>query len=331
MLPKPKFCSRCGAAVETPNADGRPPQLCPACNTLLYQNPPPLAAAIVLNERREVLLVNCKRYSETARWCLPMDFAAPGESIADAALRALQERAGVEARLIRLLDTDSSSSPEHGDLLIVTFEVEKVDGQEASGEDVEELAYFPLSRHPGLGFSSNEKALRICAESHLEEWMIRDSFERLQTDDTKVMLSDALVALIRENSEQLGRQWLADIRESPTTASYAKVDPDKLSERATTALSQFSRWFSGHEADEEVAAFYYNIGRERRAQGFSNHEILGALTLLKKHIWMFAHSHSVWKRPIDVYRVLELNRRIVIFFDKAMYHTTRGFEAEPAN
>jgi ADP-ribose pyrophosphatase YjhB (NUDIX family) len=330
MLPKPKFCSQCGAAVETPDAEGQPRQLCPACDTLLYQNPPPMAASVVLNERREVLLVRCKRYSKTARWCLPMDFAAPGETIANAALRVLKERAGVEARLIHLLDANSSSSPEHGDLLIVTFEVEKVGGQERSGADVEKLAYFPLSRHPALAFSSSEKALRICAESHLEEWMIRDSFERLETDDTKVMLSDTLVALIRENSEQLGRQWIADVRESLTTASYAKVDPDKLFERATTALSQFSRWLSGHEADEEVADFYYAIGRERRAQGFSNHEILGALTLLKKHIWMFAHSQSVWKRPIDVYRVLELNRRIVVFFDRATYHITRGFEAEDA-
>ena len=330
MLAKPKYCSQCGAAVETRIVDGQPCEACPACDTLVHQNPPPLAAAVVLNERREVLLVKCKRYSETAHWCLPMDFATPGETIADAALRALKERAGVDARLIRLLDTDSSSSPEHGDLLIVTFEMEKVGGRETSGEDVEELAYFPLSRHPGLGFSSNEKALRICADSHLEEWMIRDSFERLQADDTKVMLSDALVTLIRENSDELARLWLAEARESPTTLSYAKADPDELLERITTALSQFSRWLSGREADQEVADFYFNLGSQRRAQNFTNREILSALMLLKKHIWMFARSHGVWKRPIDVYRVLELNRRIVVFFDKAMYHATRGFEAEDA-
>jgi hypothetical protein len=52
--------------------------------------------------------------------------------------------------------------------------------------------------------------------------------------------------------------------------------------------------------------------------------------LLRKHIWLFARRHGVWERPIDVYRVLELNRRIVVFFDKAMYETTRGFEAADA-
>lgn len=329
MPPTPKFCSQCGAALEGRRADDQAHDVCTACNAPVFGNPPPMAAAVVLNERREVLLVKCQR-GATDHWCLPADFATPGESIADAALRALKERAGVEARMIHLLDTDSGSSPEHGDLLIVTFEVEKVGGQETPGQDVEKLAYFPLSRHPELAFSPNEKALRICAESHLEEWMIRDSFERLQTDDAKAMLSDALVALIRESSEELGQQWLADVRKDPATAAYTRVNPDELLERATTALSQFGRWLSGHEADKEVADFYFNIGRERRAQGFRNREILSALILLKKHIWMFARDHIRLRRPIDVYRLLELNRRIVVFFDKATYQAARGFEAEDA-
>lgn len=329
MPPTAKFCSQCGAALETRRIEDRAHAVCAVCEAPVF-HPPPMAAAVVLNDRREVLLVKGQGLSEAAQWCLPMDFATPGESIADAALRALKERAGVEARPIHLLDTDSGNSPDHGDLLIITFEVEKVGGRETPGEDVEKLAYFPLSSHPGLAFGPHEKALRICAESHLEEWMIRDSFEHLETDDAKVMLSDTLIALIRENSEELSRRWLAELRENPATASYANVDSHQLLERAATALSQFSRWLSGHEADDEVAAFYHAIGRERRAQGFHNHEVLSALALLKKHIWVFAHSRCAWKRPIDVYRVLELNRRIVVFFDKATYHATRGFEAELA-
>ena len=328
MLPKPKFCSQCGAAVETRMIDGKPRDVCSACDAHVYQNPPPLAACVVLNERREVLLVKSKHDSEEATWSLPMGFAETGETIAEAAPRQLEEQTGLEARLIRLLRADSSKSPDHGDLLIVTFELEKVGGKETPGAKIETLAYFPHSRCPKLAFNAHEKALRTCADSHLEEWMIHDSFERLQTDGTKVMLSDALVGLIKDDSDEIARLWITEIREGPTTASYAKADQAKLLERASTALSQFGRWLSGHEADQEVAEFYFNIGRERRAQGFNNHEILSALMLLKKQIWIFARSRGVWKRPIDVYRVLELNRRIVVFFDKAMYHTTRGFEAE---
>ncbi len=66
---------------------------------------------------------------------------------------------------------------------------------------------------------------------------------------------------------------------------------------------------------------------ERSGQGFSAHELISSLTLLKKHVWTYTRTRGVWQRPIDVYRVLELNRRIALFFDRAIYHATLGFEA----
>ena len=179
-----------------------------------------------------------------------------------------------------------------------------------------------------MACSSHERALRICADTHLEDWAIRDSFEHLQTDDAKVMLSDALVAMIKARAGEIARVWIADICENPTTARYCNVDQEQLFERGTTALSQFGRWLSGREADQEVSDFYFEIGRQRKAEGFDAHEVLSALMLLKKHTWSFARNHGVWERPIDVYRVLELNRRIAAFFDKAIYHAARGFAAD---
>ena len=97
-------------------------------------------------------------------------------------------------------------------------------------------------------------------------------------------------------------------------------------DRGFTAVSQFGRWLKGNEADAEVRAFYRALGRERREQGFQFNELLSSLTLLRKHVWTYARSYGVWERPIDAYRVLELNRRIALFFDKALYHSARGYE-----
>jgi len=74
-----------------------------------------------------------------------------------------------------------------------------------------------------------------------------------------------------------------------------------------------------------MQSFYQMLGRDRRDNGFSLDEVLSALTLLRKQVWTHARQQGVWERPIDVYRVLELNRRIVLFFDKAIYHTALGF------
>lgn len=93
---KPKYCSQCGALVAVQVLDGRARVVCHACGSVFYENPLPVAAAIVLNDRREVLLVKRRREPHRGEWCLPMGFAELGETIADAARRELREETGVE-------------------------------------------------------------------------------------------------------------------------------------------------------------------------------------------------------------------------------------------
>jgi ADP-ribose pyrophosphatase YjhB (NUDIX family) len=323
---KPKYCSQCGGGVATRVVDDRPRFVCPACGAVFYENPLPVAAAVVLNEQREVLLVRRRREPHMGCWCLPMGFAELGETIAEAALRELREEAGLEGHIVRLLEADSLASNHYGDLLIVSFEVHKVGGREEPGDDAEAVSYFPLDQHPPLAFRANESALRACVAAHQEEWAIRDSYATLQSDVGESMLSDGLVALLQERAAEVARLWLAEVRSSPSTATYKTIASDQLLQRATRAISQFGRWLKGDEATEEVRAFYRALGQERQAQGCQVSEVLSSLTLLKKHIWNFAGAQGVWGRPIDAYRVLELNRRIAVFFDKAAYHAVRGFD-----
>jgi 8-oxo-dGTP diphosphatase len=325
---KAKYCSQCGGDVKTRVIEERPREICSKCGVVFYKNPLPVAASVVLNQDREVLLVKRKNEPHKGMWCLPIGFAELGETIAEAARRELKEETGIEAQVLRLLDTDSHESDFYGELLIVSFELEKLGGVEQAGDDAEVVSYFPLNSLPTFAFSSNEKALKACAAVHEEEWAIEDSFKRLQAGEDEELLSDALVAFIRDHSDEVTQNWLAEVQSSPTTTSYRKVDPDQLRERIPELLSQFGRWLEGDEADQGVRALYRAIGQERKAQGFALHEVLSALTLLRKHMWTYARNHGVVKRPIDVYRVMELNRRIVLFFDKALYHTARGFEAE---
>jgi len=322
---KPDYCAHCGQPVVTRVVDDRPRVVCPACETVFYENPLPVAACVVLNEHREVLLVKRKREPHKGEWCLPMGFAEMGERIADAALRELREEAGVDAIALRLLDAESFESDYYGDLLIVTFEMQKVGGNERAGDDAEEVCYFPIDAPPALAFNSNEKALRACAAAHEESWAIQDSFITLESEEDRAMLSDTLVALIEEQADEVARGWLADVRTNPTTRPYRTIDPERLLERATLAISQFGRWLKGDEPPDDVKVFYRILAHERKAQGFEVYVLLSSLTLLKKHVWTFARSQGMWERPIDMYRVLELNRRVAAFFDKAMYHAARAF------
>lgn len=325
---KPRFCAQCGAPVTTRSLQGRQRVVCSACATVFYENPLPVAATVLLNERREVLLVKRRRDPHRGQWCLPMGFAELGETIADAARRELQEETGVVGHIVQLLTADSMASDFYGDLLIVTFELTKVGGAEQAGDDAEEVGYFPISRHPPLAFAANEKAVLACCSAHQEAWAIQDSFAKLRSSESQPLLSDELAALIQEHCEELAGLWLADVRSNPTTPSYHRGDAAELLARGTQAVAELSRWLTGQTPNAKLKAFYRDVAGERKADEFALHEVLSAVALLKKQVWNFAAAHVSGGRPIDAYRLLELSRRIAVFFDLAMYQVARGYESE---
>lgn len=328
MPEPPKYCAQCGKPVEMRTCDQRQRAVCLACDKIYYDNPLPVAAALVLNECREVLLVRRAREPHRGMWCLPMGFAEMGETIAEAARRELLEEAGISARVLRLVDADSYDSDHYGDLLIVTFELEKTGGEEQAGDDADDVGYFPLGRHPPLAFRSNEHALQVCTAQHLQDWEVQDSFARLAANEDKALLCDELVSAIERQADEIVDAWLADVTQGPTTPSYHGADREPLRQCAQQAVSQFERWLKGTEAIEEVRAFYRGVGSQRHTHGFRPHEVLSSLTLLKRNIWIRARGHVVPRRALDAYCILELDRLMATFFDRAAYHILRGFDED---
>lgn len=322
---KPLYCSQCGSVMSTRPEDGRDRDVCPTCETVFYQNPLPVAASVIISPSREVLLVKRKRDPFKGMWCLPIGFAELNETIESAALRELREESGLVGRVLRLLDADSYQSDFYGDLLIVTFEVENVGGKECPGDDAETVAYFALDDIPPLAFSSNRKAVRACAAAHADQWLIQDSFQRLTDGHPDGLLSDALVTLIRDRAEEISHLWIEDIRQNPSTRAYRDIPLPELSRGAVVVLSQVGLWLAGEQSNREIRRFFLNLGAARAASGTPLHELLSTLTLLKMEIWTFARQNGVWETTVDLYRVLELNRRLGSFFDLAIYYAARGF------
>jgi 8-oxo-dGTP diphosphatase len=323
----PKFCSQCGSPVHRRSIGDRERDVCSQCQTVFYRNPLPVAAAVVVNEQREVLLVRRKSDPHRGMWCLPIGFAELNETIEQAALRELREEAGLNGRVLQLLDVDSYQDDFYGDLLIVSFEVEYLSGTPTPGDDAEEAAFHPLLSTPPLAFAANEQALRAYLSVHREDWQIADSFNRLQDQGDQVLLSDTLLQILNEHALAVARQWLADVCRNPTTLSYRKSPPEAFLEKARLTLSKLSGWLKNESTGLEIKDFYQALGRERCSQGFALAEVISALMLLRKHIWLFVSGQGVLERPIDVYRVLELEQRVIAFFDKAMFHTALGFES----
>ena len=331
MKKNKKYCPYCSQALVHELEGDVSREYCTGCKTFFYDNPLPVAANIVMKDRK-VLLVKRKHDPMKGLWCLPMGFAESGESIESAALRELQEEAGIYGRTLSLVDVESSYSETYGDLLHLTFETEWISGELRAGDDAEDLAFYAFNELPEIAFQSNVNAIAKFIRSKEEYWAILDSFSRsISKPDTGYMvgefLSDKLVRLVEKNAEVISHRWMEDVRASKSTPTYAKADLKLSLSRNHEVIRHFGDFLGGKYTDNDIRKFYRKLGRERKNEGFALSELISALSLLRKNIWEFALSQGMWNSTIDIYMAIELERRMMLFFDKAAYYISRGYES----
>lgn len=94
-----QYCRQCGSAVEhrvPGDGDTRPRAVCPACQTIHYENPLNVVGTIPVLADGRVLL--CKRNIEPqlGKWTLPAGFMELGETTSQGAARETDEEAGAQ-------------------------------------------------------------------------------------------------------------------------------------------------------------------------------------------------------------------------------------------
>lgn len=323
------YCPFCGNKLGYRMEGDVKREYCLQCSRFFYDNPLPVASNILVKDRR-ILLVKRRFDPFKGYWCLPMGFAESGESIEDAALRELEEEAGLKGRIAGLVNVESGNSTTYGDLLYITFETEWISNKPKAGDDAEQFDFFSFDKLPEMAFQTNINAIEKWLKSKQDYWAIVDSF-KLSTDQSidKIkgnFLSDKLIRIIESNAEIIANRWLEDVRTNKTTPTYAKVNPEKSFKRNKEVIRQFGKWLGDCHDDREIKKFYTQLGTDRRKEGFALSELISALSLTRKNIWEFALSQNMWNRTIDIYISLELERRMMLFFDKAAYHISKGYE-----
>jgi hypothetical protein len=139
-------------------------------------------------------------------------------------------------------------------------------------------------------------------------------------------ISDRLVEMIERSADELAGRWLEDVRKRPETPTYHTFDPDLLFDRVRSVYSHLGRWISRETSEEEISSYYESLGSRRRSEGFALSEVMWALVITRRHIWYKVLSEGFLDTSLELNQALELNNRVVLFFDKAAYYLCVGYE-----
>ena len=155
---EPKYCIRCGNAVEQQPSYGQVRPVCPACGWIHFADPK-VAAAVLVERDGEVLLVQRSFHPYKGKWSLPAGFINAGEAPAEAARRECLEETGLNVRITRLLDVHAGREHEGGADFIIVYGAEPLNGLLAAADDADDAAFFPRNALPEIAFDATKYIL----------------------------------------------------------------------------------------------------------------------------------------------------------------------------
>lgn len=140
------------------------------------------------------------------------------------------------------------------------------------------------------------------------------------------MISQIMVELIEKNADHLATSWLKDVQKNPKTSYYHTFREDLLFERARDIYKNLSHWLRIPTPKEETVKFYKNYGRDRCGEGFPLGELIYSFILFRRHLWLFVLHSGFYDSAYELLRVLELNNRVILFFDRVLHSVALGYE-----
>ena len=141
-------------------------------------------------------------------------------------------------------------------------------------------------------------------------------------------ISTQLVKLIERSADKLSRRWVENVRRRPELRTYHKFDPEELYRRAHSVYSQLGKWISHETTKEDIERYYKALGAQRKREGFEVSEVIQALIITRRLIWLKVLADGVLDTALDLHKAVELNNRAALFFDRAIYFTAKGYEDE---
>ncbi|MCU0577042.1 MAG: hypothetical protein MUD15_09495 [Desulfobacterota bacterium] len=138
-----------------------------------------------------------------------------------------------------------------------------------------------------------------------------------------------LLDLIRDNSNELTRRLCKDLLSREETKGYRKLADNVVYDRVFDVYSKLSSWLGTDDhTTGEVRKVYTELGRKRYREGIPLNEVVLAFMLVKRHLWEFIQEKQFFESTYEMGQALELNNKVVLFFDRLIYFVTMGYEDE---
>lgn len=140
------------------------------------------------------------------------------------------------------------------------------------------------------------------------------------------MLSDRLAWMLEKQADRLTRSWVKLLKSNPNTQSYHKIEDESLTSRIHEVYQKLSLWLDWEVSSRDLAQFFMMIGQERKKDELPLSEVIYAVILARRNLYEHVMEEGILQNALDLQRLIEFNRRVTFFFDKAVFFVIKGYE-----
>jgi len=145
------------------------------------------------------------------------------------------------------------------------------------------------------------------------------------------LMSDKFAQTIEKHSELIIKRWVSEVKNDQGTVSFDSSRIEHSRERLANIINHLSEWISYDTTKDEIGRRYAKEGSEYFDAKIPLCEIVRSFALLKRIIWSFTINECSVDSAFELYQMSELDERIIVFFDQAIYYLIRGYTEQMNN
>ncbi|HTZ39401.1 MAG TPA: hypothetical protein VMB77_04535 [Syntrophales bacterium] len=141
------------------------------------------------------------------------------------------------------------------------------------------------------------------------------------------MLSAAkkLIDVAEQNADKIAVQWFVDVRKNPRTPSYHDLSESRAVPMAVEFYQRFRSLFDSDKPFEQAKKIFAVYADDCLANDIPLQEAIYALTLMRRHMWLYAEFQAIFTTAIEQRQAIESINRTILLFDYAIYVITQRY------
>ncbi|MCX5852841.1 MAG: hypothetical protein NT072_12465 [Deltaproteobacteria bacterium] len=135
-----------------------------------------------------------------------------------------------------------------------------------------------------------------------------------------------LIEVTEEHTKEVAKQWYKDVKKNPRTPTYHTLSEEKALAHAFEFYGNVKKIFLTDTPSETARQYFSKYAEDRYNEGVPVHETIYALTLMRRHMWLYAEFQALFVTPVEHHQAVAGLNRTILIFDYAVFTITEKYQ-----